>query len=93
MRLIGDDIRQQSQMAGAFDFARQFALAARAIAGLAPRLNLAALVDITGEHVDVFIIEAAALGAISGSATATPSASSAGRSAAPPSAALRPGAG
>ena len=47
-RLVGDDIGQQRQMAGAFDFARQFALAARAIAGLAPRLNLAALVDIAG---------------------------------------------
>lgn len=58
-------------MAGALDFTRQFALAARAVAGLAPRFDFAAFVDVAGEHIEVFVIEASSFGTIGGSAAAT----------------------
>lgn len=60
-------------MARALDFSRQFSLAARAIAGLTPGLDLAALADITGEHIEIFVIEASAFRAVGGTAAATPS--------------------
>ena len=70
--LIGNDIGQQRQMTRALDFTRQFSLAARAIAGLTPRLDLAALADITGEHIEIFVIEASAFRAIGGTAAPPP---------------------
>jgi len=58
-------------MAGALDFTRQFSLAARAVASLAPRFDLAAFVDVAGEHIKVFVIEASSFGTMRGSAAAT----------------------
>ena len=62
-------------MTGALDFTSQFTLAARAVASLPPRLDLAALVDIAREHIQIFVIEASAFRAISGFPTAPPPAS------------------
>ena len=91
--LVGNDIGQQGEMAGALDFTRKLALAARAIAGLSPRLDLAALIEVTREHVNIFVVEASALGAIGGSAAAAPSPASAMRPAASTSRALGRGPG
>ena len=62
-------------MAGAFDFAREFALAARAVAGLAARFDFAAFADVTRERVEVFVIEAFAFGAVGVSAALPPASS------------------
>ncbi len=51
-------------MSRAFYFSRKFTLTARAIAGLAARFDLAAFADITRNHVQIFVVEALALGAI-----------------------------
>lgn len=71
-QLVGHDIGQQGQVARAFDFSRQLALAARAIAGLAPRFYLAAFADIARNGVQVLVVKAFALRAIGGLAP-TPS--------------------
>lgn len=57
-------VRQQSKVSGPFDFARQLPLTARAIASLAPRLDLAALVYVAVKGVKVLVIEAAPFRAI-----------------------------
>ena len=68
-------------MAGTLDFTRQFALAARAIAGLTPWLDLAALIDIAREHVQIFVVEASSFRAIGGFPSTAPPASSSMRAA------------
>jgi len=71
-QLVGHDIGQQSQVARAFYFSRQLPLAARAIAGLAARLDLAAFADIAGNDIQILVVKAFALGAIAGLAAAAP---------------------
>src|SRR5262245_10277075 len=58
-------------MARALDFTRQFALAARAVARLAARLDLARLGDKALQRVDVLVVEALAVRTV-GLATAAP---------------------
>lgn len=74
-------------MAGAFNFAREFALAARAVAGLAARFDFATFADITRERVQVFVIEAFAFWTVGVSAALPPAPSPAATAAAGPAAA------
>lgn len=62
---------QQRQMPRTFDLAGQVALAARAVAGLAARANLACLGDITAECIHVLIVKAFTFGAVFGISAAT----------------------
>src|SRR5690606_10049225 len=62
---VADDlVGQQRKVARALDFTRQFALAARAVARLAARLDLAGFRQIAAQRVHILIIEAFAVGAI-----------------------------
>jgi hypothetical protein len=56
--------RQQTQVTGTLDFARQFALAAGAVPGLATGLDLACFADEAIQSVDILIIKAATFGAV-----------------------------
>jgi hypothetical protein len=51
-------------MTCSLDLSCQFSLAARTIAGLATRLDLAGLRDVTAQCIDIFVIEASAIGAV-----------------------------
>ncbi len=51
-------------MTRTLDLTRQFTLAARAVAGLTTRLDLAGFVDVTLERIDILVIEALALRAV-----------------------------
>ena len=64
MLLVSHDVGQQSEMAGTLDFASQLTLTARAVAGLATRFDFAAFVDVAEKDIDVFVVEAAAFGAV-----------------------------
>jgi hypothetical protein len=56
--------RQQRQMAGAFDFACQFTLAAGAASGLAARLNFAGFAYEALKCINILVIEAATFRAV-----------------------------